>query len=144
MERSLLQMNTCLSLSEEMETELGRFVQRFETSASSSFTSSEYRAVVVRRFREGFQKGTSQRQLAAKAQQRWQEETTALYEFALRSADWIEVRNDEVIIADDSILAQFNRMLEAANEAQAELIEVQTRMQAAGQAGIEKLNQMLK
>lgn len=143
-ERSIEQLNACLSLYDEMQAELETLVTRMEATANSSFSSSEYREDVLRRFREGFQQGTAQRQMAATSRKRWKEETTALYDFALRSADQIQARNDEIIITDSSVLAQFNRMLKPASEAQDELIRVETGIQAAGQAKMEELNQMLK
>ncbi|MGH9793493.1 MAG: hypothetical protein ACRD5G_01860 [Candidatus Acidiferrales bacterium] len=142
--RSMTQLSDCIALYQEMKAEIDRMVQRLEALARSSFSSAEYRADVLRRFREGFQRGTSQRRLAATSRTRWREETEALYDFASRSVDQIWVVDDEIVIRNEQVLAQFNTMLNAASEAQATLIRVETQVQAANKAKIEELNEMLK
>ena len=54
--------------------------------------------------------------MAVMARNHWKEETTKLYEFAMRSADQIEVRNDEVIISRDSILDSIHRDADSSNK----------------------------
>jgi hypothetical protein len=133
------QLETALEVEQSQEDALDRIVERLRTRINSLDWSEENKKKFLKEFDEAYQKQLDVRRPAVKTEKEWLTSVRDLYIFVLDNERYFRRSGDAVVIANTTILDQFNERIGHANELNQKYLASKKLLEQNQNQGLSKL-----